>query len=480
MSVAADWLSSWRALAEKELRGAALSSLAPRRADGLTFDPALGPDAARDEGLPDAPARRSALLVTDRAEHASLGGVEGVWWRADPSPPPGARVTIHEPSVGAHLDGSAIGDALVEAVLIDRVRDVRAGDVVALTAVHERGASVALEVAIGVLAAVLHARVASAPSVRVAVALGPEFFLEIAKLRALRRLTARVLSTLGCPRPLWIAARTSERSLARLDTPTNAIRATVGAAAAMLGGADVVGVSAMDASDRGARLARNVPEILARESSLLAIDDPARGSFAVEALTDRIARDAYAIVVEVERAGGAIASRASLRDRIDRDAEARDAALRSRRIPLVGVSKFPFANDAVVLPSTHDRRDAACFETLRAAPREPVEIIVIGPREAVEARVQFVRELIAVGGLDVAEHGRAAIVCAPDAAFADEVPRVLADLRARGVPAFVAGKPGAHEGALRAAGALGFIALGQDVVAFVVTLRAAMQNGGAA
>jgi methylmalonyl-CoA mutase cobalamin-binding subunit len=89
-----------------------------------------------------------------------------------------------------------------------------------------------------------------------------------------------------------------------------------------------------------------------------------------------------------------------------------------------------------------------------------------------------VREVLAVGGFDVVAPGAgsAAVVCAPDALFATEVPTVLEALRKRGVPAFVAGKPGASETALRGAGAIGFIAMGQDVPAFAAAVRASMRG----
>jgi methylmalonyl-CoA mutase len=83
----------------------------------------------------------------------------------------------------------------------------------------------------------------------------------------------------------------------------------------------------------------------------------------------------------------------------------------------------------------------------------------------------------AIGGEVVpAGSGRVAVVCAPDAAFGAEVPAAIGRLT---IPAFVAGKPGAHEAALRAAGARGFVALGQDVVAFGAALRSAASGEAA-
>jgi methylmalonyl-CoA mutase len=476
MSDRTNWQAEWRALAEKELRGAPLSSLTPSRPDQLRIEPALGPDDAREQGIGDAPRARLAVTIASRVEDLALAAdVDGVWWRAHEAPPQDARVLIVEtPGDPALVEAVAAGDA-----------SASRQSVVALTDVQERGGSYVSEVAVGVAALIeLGRRRGGVPAqVRFAVAVGPELFVEIAKLRALRRLARRVLATLGLDSSVWIAARSSARSLSRLDVATNAIRSTLAASAAMIGGADVVGVLPMDAlADTGtplaARLARNTPVILARESSLTAVDDPARGSFEIEALTDGIARDAWEVVREIERAGGLVAARSYVRARIDRDADTRRAAIRSRRLPLVGVSKFAMASDRIAAIEEDDR-DGSPFELARSAPRVPVELVVVGVRDAIAARVDFVRELLEVGGFDIAPSGtaRLAVVCAPDAAFESEVPKVALDLRARGVAVFVAGRPGAAEPALRHAGVTGFVALGQDVTVFFAALRDALSGG---
>ena len=467
------WQAEWRALAEKELRGVPLGSLAPSRHDGLVIEPALGPEASRDDGLADGPRARASLVVTDQPRDLALAsGADGVWWCSREAPPETASIALIE-TRSDPITVEAIGAGV----------DARQS-VVALTDVHEHGGSAVTEVAVGVAALIELTRRRGGPpaELRVALAVGPELFVEIAKVRALRRLARRVLRSLGIDAPLWIAARTARRSLARLDVATNVVRGTLGAAAAILGGADVVGVLAMDAelhapSALGARVARNVAQILTRESGLASVDDAARGSFEIEALTDRIARDAWDVVREIERTGGLVASRAFVRARIERDSESRAAAVKARNVPIVGVSKHPFASDRVS-PSADEGRDAWPFEAVRAdAAREPVELVVLGGREA-EPRADFVREVLAVGGFELVAPGagRAAVVCAPDALFATEVPAALGALRKRGLPAFVAGKPGASEVVLREAGAIGFIAMGRDVPAFATALRASMRG----
>ncbi|MFO0680983.1 MAG: methylmalonyl-CoA mutase family protein [Sandaracinus sp.] len=439
---AGSWDAEWRALAEKELRGAPLSSLSPKRHDGLAIAPVLSESPA-ETGLSTAPASRRAVLVTDRAEDLGLA-IGGVWWRGPSAPPAGTALVVDE-------------------------RDPRWIDA---ASAHEAGASAVTEVAVAAF------RLAREPDpAGVLVAVGTELFVEIAKLRAMRRLGARVLAARGRAPGIVIAARSAERSASLLDPATNVVRSTLGVTASMIGGADVVGalpmdVAATERSSRAARVARNVPVVADREAHLFAVDDAARGSFEVEALTNGIARDAW----EIARAWLAAADAASeIERRIAEDARARRAAIASRRLPLVGASRFPLAGEPVgPARSPGALRDASAFEVARRGAALAVEVVVVGPPAAIEARVAFVREVLAVGGFAVdGADARLAVVCAADASFETELPAVIRELTARGVAAFVAGKPGPAESALRTAGAKGFVALGQDLPTFYDALRAA-------
>lgn len=439
------WEAEWRALAEKELRGAPLSSLSPARHDGLAIAPLLG-EGPSESGLPSAPARRLAVLVTDRAEDLALA-TSGVWWRGAAAPPAGT----------------------------DLVVDERSAEWIDVTGAHEAGATAVTEVA---LAAYGLARDAEVERVRVAV--GTELFVEIAKLRALRRLGGRVRAALGRAPTIVIAARSAERSASLLDPATNVVRSTLAVSAAMMGGADIVGALPMDVasaerSPLASRVARNVPIVADRESHLFAVDDAARGSFEVEALTDRIARDAW----ELARGWLAAADATpAIERRIAEDAAARRAAIASRRLPLVGASRFPRAGEQPSAPRTQAARDASAFEAARRAPALAASVVVVGAPAALEARIGFVREVLSVGGFVVdGPDARVAVVCAPDASFETELPDAIRGLVARGLAPFVAGKPGAAEPALRAAGARGFVALGSDLPAFYEALRSAATGG---
>ncbi|MCB2407462.1 methylmalonyl-CoA mutase family protein [Hymenobacter sp. BT178] len=152
-----------------------------------------------------------------------------------------------------------------------------------------------------------------AAAFQVQVALNPNYFFEIAKLRALRRLWATLLHAYGLPAEaaadLRIFAATATWSQTTLDPHTNLLRVTTETMAAVLGGANAVSVAPFDRlyqspNEFSSRLARNLPVILREEAGLNRVADPAAGSYYLETITDQVAREAWAIFQRVEAAGG--------------------------------------------------------------------------------------------------------------------------------------------------------------------------------
>jgi methylmalonyl-CoA mutase len=143
-------------------------------------------------------------------------------------------------------------------------------------------------------------------------AVGSSYFLEIAKLRAARLVWSQAVD----------AFQPADRSSARMrqfvrtarsnksvsDPYTNLLRATTEALSAVIGGCDRLLVEPSGFEDH---LAANVPRVLAEESHIDAVADPAGGSYYVEILTDAIARAAWALLQHVEQAGGYAQARAS-------------------------------------------------------------------------------------------------------------------------------------------------------------------------
>lgn len=152
----------------------------------------------------------------------------------------------------------------------------------------------------------------SAPRLAFHLSLDTDFFLEIARLRALRVLWADALAAAGidpAAAPAWIHARTGDRMYATLDAHTNLLRATTAAMSAICGGADSLHVTPWDAllpapGDAGRRLARNLHLVLGHECRFGAVADPAGGAWYVETLTREVGQGAWAVLQKVEAVGG--------------------------------------------------------------------------------------------------------------------------------------------------------------------------------
>ena len=221
---------------------------------------------------------------------------------------------------------------------------------------HEAGADVAqqlgwaLATAVEIVRATVHRGLALQQALdRVAFSftLSPRLFPEVARLRALRRLWARVADLLGGRGTARVVARTGRLHRSAWDPYTNLVRSTVEAFAALAGGADAISVEPMDAAGGGGlgfarRNARNQLLVLLEEGSLHRLVDPGAGSGYLEVLTDEVAWKAWGHFQAVEKAGGMPAAlRAGLPQReAALTAEQRLKALATGRTSLVGVTHY--------------------------------------------------------------------------------------------------------------------------------------------
>ena len=183
-------------------------------------------------------------------------------------------------------------------------------------------------------------------------------FATIAKLRAARRVWARVAQQCGVTSEAggqWQHAVSSWSMLTRRDPWNNILRATLACFAAGVGGADAITVAPFDAAigqpDRLARrVARNVHALLVEESHVARVIDPAGGSWYVEDLTEQLAAKAWAWFQEIERSGGLRAALAAglIADRLAASREERRDALARRREAITGVSEFPLIGETLL------------------------------------------------------------------------------------------------------------------------------------
>ncbi|MFO1155032.1 MAG: methylmalonyl-CoA mutase family protein [Rhodospirillales bacterium] len=183
-------------------------------------------------------------------------------------------------------------------------------------------------------------------------------FLGIAKLRAARKMWARIAEACGASEParaMRLDAVTASRMFSKRDPWVNMLRTTVACFAAAVGGADSITVRPFDAAigigtELGRRVARNTQIVLAEESNLAKVIDPAGGSWYVESRTDELAKVAWAEFQAIEKAGGILAGiqDGSIAKKIAASWKQREGALAKRRDPVTGVSEFPNVLEAPV------------------------------------------------------------------------------------------------------------------------------------
>nr|WP_145486685.1 MULTISPECIES: methylmalonyl-CoA mutase family protein [Streptomyces] len=385
----------------------------------------------------------------------------------------------HEARTGAAQDFAPY--AALAARCADTCPGLRALTVDALP-YHEAGGSAAQELGASLATGVAYLRALTEAGLTVEQAAGQlEFryaatadqFLTIAKLRAARRLWARVAEVSGAPGAQTQHVVTSPVMMSRRDPWVNMLRTTVATLAAGVGGADSVTVLPFDHAlglpDAFARrIARNTSTILIEESYLARVIDPAGGSWYVERLTDELAEAAWEFFRTIERDGGQAAVLRSGRLRTDLATTwaERSKKLANRREPITGVSEFPLLAEKPVerapapqapsggLPRV--RRDEA-FEELRArsdahlaatGARPRIYLATLGSAAEYTARASFAANLFQAGGIEPVTEGTfedsgatEAVLCSGDATYAEQAERAAGALRAAGArQVFLAGR----------------------------------------
>jgi len=339
-------------------------------------------------------------------------------------------------------------------------------------------------------------------------------FATIAKLRAARRVWARVAGQCGVTADgagQWQHAVSSWSMLTRRDPWNNILRATLACFAAGVGGADAITVAPFDAAigqpDRLARrVARNLHALLVEESHVARVIDPAGGAWYVEDLTGQLAAKAWAWFQEIERSGGLRAALASglIADRLAASRDERRDALARRHQAITGVSEFPLIGETLLsrpaaaqpapaaagLPAAaaaglprirwsqwhEELRDRADLHALATGSPPTVTLAPLDASRASVGRAAQVRALLAPAGIatvtlaDAAPGdgatpgpGSAVVVCGAPDASADDVRAAVDQARGLGAATIVvaAGDPAAP-----ADGAAMLVTDDMDVLAF--------------
>lgn len=349
-------------------------------------------------------------------------------------------------------------------------------------------------------------------------------FMTLSKFRALRKLWARVEEACGLtPAPLHIAAETAWRTQTQRDVYVNMLRATVAVAAAGFGGANSICVLphtlALGLPDAFARrMARNIQIVLLEESNLSKVSDPAAGAGGIEDLTQKLCTAAWSLFQEIEKAGGiwSALEKKLIQQKVSAVRAEREKNVARRKDALTGATEFPDIHETpaevltatpVALPAPPPAtikfdalapmRLAAPFEALRdksdaqlekTGARPHVFIATLGKASDFTARATFAKNFFEAGGIEavgdgghksledlvaafIAAGAKLVCLCSSDEVYAREAEAAARALtKASAGHIYLAGRPGGHEAAWKAAGIGSFVYVGCDVLA---TLRAA-------
>ena len=370
-------------------------------------------------------------------------------------------------------------------------------DAIRADLLHEAGANSIQELgfAIAMGAEILADLTATKPvddvarEIEFVMAVGPSYFIEIAKFRAARLLWAQVVAAFNPKNfetdDMRLHVRTPRRNKSMYDRQTNLLRAATEALSAVIGGCDQLTIEPFGFEEH---LAVNIQRILREESQLDAVADPAGGSYYIEMLTDAIAREAWKLFQQVEAEGGysKALSSGSVEKAIAAARSARDKSMSSRRRSLVGVNNYPNLMEkkpvcdiqlAAQVSSLTQYRLAEPFELIRqrtqkhasATGRYPkVLLLTRGDVKMKGARSNFCLNFFGCAAFDMAvseeyedTDADLIILCSSDSeylAFAKDVcPRVKS-------PVLVAGNPKEKKEELLATGVQGFVHVLSDAV----------------
>lgn len=350
-------------------------------------------------------------------------------------------------------------------------------------ALHNLGANATWELAGSIAAAVAYLRLLTESGLPVAQALrqisfrlaaDDDQFLTIAKLRAARRLWARVAEVVGDPEggAAVVHAETSLPMMTQRDPWVNMLRGTVAAFGAGVGGADTVLVLPFDVAIAGGfpgvangfsrRIARNTQLLLLEESHVGQVLDPAGGSWFVEDLTEQLAQQAWKQFQDIEARGGFADASDHIAERIAGVAAGRADDIAHRRTAITGVNEYPNLEEPP-LPqadsATEIRRYAAQFEELRdrsdaylarTGARPKALLLPLGPLAEHNIRATFAANLLASGGIEAINPGpvdaagiaaavaaagspAVAVICGTDKRYHDEAAGAVEAARTAGV-----------------------------------------------
>ena len=343
-------------------------------------------------------------------------------------------------------------------------------DAIRADALHDAGATATQELAYALAEGVDRlAEGGAANGIEFVFAIGSNYFLEIAKLRAARLLWAQATAAFGAPQMAVIHARTSRLNKSVLDANTNLLRATTEAMAAVIGGCQSLTVEAFGFDEH---LALNIQRVLKEEAHLDQVADPAGGSYYVESLTDALAAEAWKLFQQVEAAGGYSKAKDTIEAEVAKARAAKEKAVSSRRRTLIGVNHYPNLMEQGAAKADPDHRLAAPFEAIRARAarqRRKYKVLLLkrGDVKMRTARANFCLNFLGCGGFEMAESEELqpadlVVLCSADPEYVEFARDICPKA---GAPVIVAGNPKEQIEELKALGVAGFVHIQSDAIA---------------
>ncbi len=345
----------------------------------------------------------------------------------------------------------------------------------------------------------------AASRIQLTLSVGSNYFMEIAKLRAIRLLWSTMVDQYkpDCPCAYRIHINTvaSTWNKTLYDPYVNMLRSTTEGMSAVIGGSDAISLQPFDVAFKESdefsrRIARNVQVILKEEAFMDRVVDPAAGSYYIENLTNSLAEQAWKLFQEVEAGGGALKAieDGSLQAAIEKSCQKRDMDIATRRYILLGTNQYPNIKENMadkIERTVKDEneglktyRGAVAFEEIRLATekyaekngRPRVYLLKLGNLAMRQARAGFITnffgcagyEIVEPAGFVTVEEGIKAIaaekvdlivVCSSDEEYATLGVEAAKQCKAQfpNIPFLVAGNPTEAIEDLKAAGAEDFI-----------------------
>ena len=272
---------------------------------------------------------------------------------------------------------------------------------------HQAGASSTQELGIALATGLLYIRQmlergmkidAAAKQIRFSLSIGPNFFMEIAKIRSARVLWSNVVKAFGgsddaCK--IKLHARTGLHNKTARDPYVNMLRTSMEALSGSIAGTDSLCVGNFDETARppdsfSHRIARNTHLILQEECELTHVVDPAGGSWTIEWLTDEVSEKSWSFFQEIEAAGGIekALEQNFIQKNIAATATERENRLNHRRISLIGTNVYPSIDET---PLTTDLPDYDQIRETRI--REVSETRASSDQSDTARREQLLEEL---------------------------------------------------------------------------------------